>query len=187
MDKKDLFLKRTEFFNEILDCINKPADEIDHLLNQSKYYVIPDKNSIINSPENGNLAITILGEFFEKDFKIIYTLWQTGNRLKIGISFNDEEIKDSFESDSHKEVNVLWGSSLPHIDYAHGGSFYDWSFDVPQLYESYINQEIYIQGMRHFHFRVMRIIYDKCEKISLQKRKDLLSGNLNDLINTQTM
>jgi len=40
--------------------------------------------------------------------------------------------------------------------------FYEWEFNVPNFYDSYLTQERYILGIRHMHFRVMRIVHDAC-------------------------
>lgn len=178
MDKEHLFKARTLFFNDILDQITNPPNDMDMILNQSKYYISPEVSKIIKNIETGDLAIPITGSFFDKKFKLYYTLWQTGMRLKIGVAIYDDEMQDVFEKDTHKEIESIWPDSNPIIDVAHGCVFYDWTFDATNLYDSYQIMEKYILGMRHMHFRVMRIVYDNCEMSHLEKQKDILRKTL---------
>lgn len=180
MDKATLFAKRKEFFEEILTHLQRAPTKVDELLSQDKYHIYPDMENTLSNPEYGDVAISIKGEFFGQKFNVYYTLWQLGDILKIGVALYDEEIQGAFTSDSHNEVFYIWGNKNdPRIDVAHGCVFYDWEFDVPNLYNNYKHQERFILGVRHMHFRVMRIIYDECERIYYQKNKkddDLLSS-----------
>lgn len=178
MNKEQLFNARTLFFNDILDQITNVPNDMDVILNQAKYYVAPEVNKIIKNVETGDLAIPILGSFFDKKFKLYYTLWQTGSRLKIGVAIYDDEMQDVFEKDAHKEIDSIWPDSAPLVDVAHGCVFYDWTFDATTLYDSYQTMEKYILGMRHMHFRIMRIVHDNCELLHLEKQKDLLRKSL---------
>ena len=177
MNKEELFKARNLFFDDILLQLNNSSSEMDVILNQAKYYVKPSEK-IVKNVETGDLAIPIVGEFFEKKFKLYYTLWQTGARLKIGVAIYDDEMQDVFEKDSHKEIDTIWPDCIPLVDIAHGCVFYDWTFDATNLYDSYQNLEKYILGVRHMHFRIMRIVHDNCELFYLEKQKDLLRENL---------
>lgn len=166
MDKATLIAKRQEFFEDILKHLNVPPSKIDKLLHQDKFYVQPDKeNTYINS-EYGDMAIHVKGQFYDKKFSVSYLFWQLGNTLKVGITLNDDELQGAFASDAHNEIYYIWGvKNEPRIDVARGCVFYDWEFDVPELYDNYRNQERFILGSKHMHFRVMRIIHDECERM----------------------
>lgn len=178
MNKNELFELRDNFFNDILSQLENPASDMDLILNQSKYYVRPNMDKVVKNVSTGDLAIPINGSFFDKKFRLYYTLWQTGTRLKIGVAIYDDEMQDIFERDTHKEIDSIWPDCIPLVDVAHGCVFYDWTFDAKNLYESYQNAEKYILGMRHMHFRIMRIVHDNCELFHLEKQKDLLRENL---------
>lgn len=173
MDKLTLLAKRQEFFEQIMKHLNTPPSKIDQILNQDKYYVYPDlNNSFINS-EYGDMVIQINAEFHKKKFNIFYSLWQLGDTLKIGIALNDYELQGAFASDTHNEIYYIWGvKNEPKIDVARGCVFYDWEFEVPHLYDNYKNQERFILGCKHMHFRVMRIIYDECERIYFENNSN---------------
>lgn len=178
MNKEELLHLRCVLFDDILTQLSNPSSPMDEILNQAKYYVPINKSTVIKSVETGDLAIPISGSFYDKKFNLYYTLWQTGNRLKIGVAIYDDEMQDIFERDIHKEIDSIWPDCIPLIDVAHGCVFYDWTFDATHLYESYQNLEKYILGMRHMHFRIMRIVHDNCELFHLEKQKDFLIENL---------
>ena len=183
MDKSTVILKRTEFFNEMMYRLNEPPSSIDVVLQQDKYYIKPNKDETFINPEYGDIAIAIKGKFYEQKFKLYYTIWQFGEILKIGVAIYDEDLQGAFTSDNHNEVFYIWGQDTPRIDVAHGCVFYDWEFQVPHLYESYRHQERFILGLRHMHFRVMRIIHDECQRISLEKKETLQDVDLKNFEN----
>jgi hypothetical protein len=166
MDKATLIAKRQELFEEILRHLNIQPSKIDKLLNQDKYYIAPDmENTYVNS-EYGDMAIHVSGQFYDKKFSVSYLFWQLGNTFKIGITLTDDELQGAFASDAHNEIYYIWGvKNEPKIDVARGCVFYDWEFEVPDLYDNYKNQERFILGTKHMHFRTMRIIHDECERI----------------------
>ena len=122
-----------------------------------------NKEKTFYDSDSADLAICISGEFHEKKFDIYYSFWQIGDILKIGVALYDNELQGCFVADSHNEVLHIWGSkNEPRLDISHSCVFYDWEFEVPDLYDSYRSQEKYILGARHMHFRVMRILHDEC-------------------------
>lgn len=173
MNKITLVEQRKQFFEEILAQIKKQPARIDEILQQTMYYVPPNDEKTFFDPEAGDFAICIEGKFFDKEFTIYYSLWQLGDMLRIGVKIEDEELQGCFASDTHNEVFYIWGKKNdPRVDVAHGSVFYDWEFEVPTLYDSYRNQERFVLGTRHMHFRVMRIIHDECERLFLHKNKE---------------
>lgn len=179
MTKTELFNLRTNFFQDIIDNISRSPQKIDKILNQDTYYTNPINSDILNDPVNGDLAIPFKGIFHDKKFEIMYTFWQIGLKFRIGIALHDETLQDMFELDAHNEIEAIWDGNRPTVEASHGYLFYDWVFDTPDLYDTYLQQERFIQGIRHMHFRVMKIIHDKCEMISLVARQTALSSTLN--------
>lgn len=181
MDKETLKTKRTQFFENILDHMNRPPARIDKILQQDVFYIEPDKENTFYDAEAGDLAICITGKFFDKTFTLYYSFWQLGDMLRIGIALDDDELFAAFPSDNHNEVTYLWGlKNEPRVDISHGCVFYDWEFSVENLYDSYKNQEKFILGARHMHFRTMRIIHDQCERIFIDLHQERLNRNLKD-------
>lgn len=168
MEKEELISNRTKFFQNIINHLDSPPSRIDEILNQDIYYIKPDLNKLLFNPNSGDMVIPIDGEFHNKKFNIFYSFWQVGYTLKIGVALNEVDLQGAFASDTHEEVYDLWGvSNKPKIDVARGCVFYDWEFDVTNLYDSYRDQEKFILGVKHMHFRVMRVICAECHKLWL--------------------
>lgn len=173
MDKATLKAHRMEFFKEILEAMRRPPTKIDMILQQDKFYNPVDEENTFFDSEAGDLAISIRGKFHEKVFNVYYSFWQLGDMLRVGVAIYDDELQGAFASDAHNEVFYIWGmKNDPRVDVAHNCVFYDWEFEVKDLYDSYRNQEKFILGARHMHFRVMRILHDECQRIYYAKNRD---------------
>lgn len=173
LTKENLIEMRTEFFKAVYEQIKKEPTRIDEILQQKQYYISPDLEQSFYDAEAGDFCICVNGEFFEKKFVIYYSLWQLGEMLRVGVKIEDEELQGAFASDTHNEVFYIWGmKNDPRVDVAHGSVFYDWEFEVPELYDNYKKQERFILGARHMHFRVMRIIHDECQRLYFSRNKE---------------
>lgn len=174
MDKETLIKMRTEFFENILEHIQRPPARIDMVLQQDQFFMPVDKEKSFYDASAGDLAICIAGKFYEKEFNVYYSFWQLSDMMRIGVAIYDDELQGAFASDAHNEVFYIWGmKNDPRVDVSHGCVFYDWEFHVPDLYQSYQNQEKFILGARHMHFRVMRILHDECHRIFLAKNRNI--------------
>lgn len=166
MNKNEVLEARKTFFSDVIGTLLIPPIETDLFLNQDKYYIKPNYENIINLPEFGDLIIPIKGKFFSTKFTLNYSLWQLGTNLKIGISITDIDLQGAFVADKNDEISELWGEqNVPKIDISRGFIFYTWSFDSPDLYQNYLEREKFIFGIRHMHFRAMKIIHDECSRM----------------------
>lgn len=170
MEKEALVLKRKKFFEEIFNVINIEPVKIDEFLNQSKYYIKPNFEKSFINEEFGDLVLTVTGQFFNKPFSVNYTMWQLGEHLKIGLTIREIDLQGALISDKNQEISNLWGKDKkPDIDIARDCVFYTWGFHVPDLYSNYQTQEPFIYGIRHMHFRVLKLLYDECGRESKQR------------------
>lgn len=171
MDKETLHAQRKKFFQAILENLNRPPIKIDHILSQAQYYVPVNAEKTFFDETTGDFAINVTGEFFETPFEIWYSLWQLGDILKIGVAIYDSKFWPALAADEHEEAHYIWGEQVaPRVDTSHGCVLYEWTFNNPALYDSYKEQEFYILGVRHLHFRIMRIMHDQCEKLSQENK-----------------
>lgn len=169
MDKVEFFKKRADFFEEILRHVRRPPERIDSFLRQDGYYRPINEDESFYDEKTGDLAICVTGKFFEKDFKLYYSFWQIGDILRIGVTVYDEDLQMAFKSDAHNEIYDIWGlQNVPRVEASHEYLYYDWEFEVPNLYDNYVNQEKYVLGARHMHFRVLRIISDECYRMHVR-------------------
>lgn len=157
---------RAQFFKAILDKFRDAPNEMDRFLNQEKYYIKPLDKEIYSNVEYGDLIIPVEGEFFGYPFKIWYSLWHIGERVKVGIMLKEMPLQEALSGDHYKEINLIWGQNItPNVDGAHSVLLYEWEFECPNFFESFVFQEKFILGMRHMHFRVMRIVHDRFNHI----------------------
>lgn len=172
MEKSVFIAKRAAFFEDIKRNVQRAPNEVDLSLEQDKYLVVP--SSIISDEENGELIIKVEGRFFNEKFSVMYSIWQVGIKLKIGINLKLEEMIEAFFKEEDGTVSRIWGEgNNPIIEAIHGGIFFDWEFDAKNLYDSYQTEEIFISGIRNMHVQTMKIIYNYLKN----KKGSILSNN----------
>ncbi len=165
MTKEEVIEKRIEFFNDIIYSLQRKIGELDVYFQQDKYSIRPENKDFLVDPTNGELICNLSGSFFGTSFEVLYSVWQVGTLLKIGFLVKTEEVYEAFANDEQSEVLHVWhDKGNLTIKPLHGGIFYDWEFNVNNIYDSYLIQENYSMGIRHMHLRVLKTIYDYLEK-----------------------
>jgi hypothetical protein len=153
---------REEFFNMILMSIIRPPGEIDYLMGQGEFFFPHAPEGLINDAEMGNLVFRVKPEFYGKTFDYAFSIYLTGEKLKIGLLLSGG-LDQAPLLDWNREISELWWGEPPEkLDRAEI-TLYEWMFQVPDLYKSWALQEQFILGLRHVHFRVLRIIHDYCK------------------------
>lgn len=161
MDRNTLLENRKQFFDEIISSLSRDVGKLDKHFAQDKYYIKPEQDSLVLDVPNGELVFEVKGEYFNSPFSYLISIWQIGNRLKIGILLKDESLFKAFGLDDQSGFLDCWGKEArPEVSIIHGGAFYDWQFNAENLYSSYMNQENYIMGIRHMHLKALKILYD---------------------------
>lgn len=161
--KNLIHCRRRDFFNEILAMLNKDPTRIDEIMGQAKYYTQPSTDGMILDPEMGNFMLNV--SVGHAGFS--YSLYQIGSTLKIGVLFFGATLTSPVD-DPDGEIETLWPGFRPIISRRGDSVMYEWEFDEPDLYSNWARQEKYILGMRHAHFRILRII----SETALEKKKD---------------
>ncbi len=186
INKEQTHKIRESFFDSVISVMSEDPTQMDIFLDQQQYYVKPIEKEIYKNSAYGDLVVPVGGNFSDKNFKVWYSMWHIGERIKVGIMLKDVDLQEALISDHHKEINKVWGVDVqPNIDATHGALLYEWEFNCPDFYDSYMYQEKFILGMRHMHFRVMRIVYDKFKSIQMSQQVmyDEEIKNLHDLPN----
>ncbi len=166
MKKEELINARKVLFENIQKEVSKELNFLDHFWKHNVYYIPTDVSKIIMDVEGGNLVIPFENEFFGHQFNFFYSVWQSGNILRIGVGAHPN-ISQAFASDDYNDIYKVWGKQEEknlEIRNASDFIFFDWMFDATHLYSNYAYEERIIHGMRHMHFKVLRIIYDECKK-----------------------
>jgi hypothetical protein len=151
--------RRTYFFEALLNICRTGVDGASEQMGQVSFYVPADRETAIVMPADGVLIFHIDANFYGMNCKHTYSLWQFGRTLKVGLLL-DNGLDQAPLVDFHNEIRELWNAK-PYLQYDRDGiTLYEWTFDVPQLYTSWLEQESFILGMRHCQLRVLRIIHD---------------------------
>lgn len=128
-------------------------------MGQDNYYAAADVSTAVISPAEGLLVFHVYATFHEIDCRHTYSLFQFGDVLKVGLLLGNG-LEQAPLVDWHNEIGKLW-SGEPFAQYDRDGTtLYEWTFRVPNLYRSWIDQESFVLGMRHCHQRVLRILND---------------------------
>lgn len=88
----------------------------------------------------------------------IKTLWMSETvkeKINLIVDANSLEILEQIDIVLNNKKYVE-----PRIDLNYDSILYEWEFVVPDLLESYVKQEKFIIGIRHMHFRVLKLIFD---------------------------
>lgn len=167
MNKDEVLNIRKEFFEQILEKLNEEPSKLDEFLNQDFLYFPPINNEVYQNINYGDLVIPVDIEFFNKKYKIYYTVWHVGTKIKIGVVLPHIDLQTAITEDNYgyQELNNIWGKDhIPTTEASHQLYLIDWEFDEPNIFNSYIYREKFILGMKHMSFRICRIIYDKLKK-----------------------
>lgn len=187
IDKEQIHKIRESFFDSIIAIISEEPTKMDIFLDQQQYYVKPLEEEIYKNIAYGDLVVPVGGVFSNQSFKVWYSMWHIGERIKVGIMLKDVNLQEALISDHHKEINKVWGEDVqPSIDTTHGAILYEWEFSCPAFYDSYMYQEKFILGMRHMHFRVMKIVYDKFRSMHMNEQV-IYDEEIKNLQNLQTL
>lgn len=157
---RNAFTQRRRFlFDTILEACSRHVHESGVVMKQDQYYVPVSRSDAIIDAPNGELIFHVKAEFFDMDCSHTYSIWQLGDILKVGLLLKDG-LEQAFLVDWHNEIKELWnGASMKQFDRT-GTTLYEWTFNVPQLYDHWKHQEAYVLGMRHCHQRILRILHD---------------------------
>lgn len=174
MNKQKAIEVRTEFFQDVLDLVNMPPRAMDALLLQAQYHVGIDASNIICDADLGDLFIPINPSFRGVNWVMGYSLWQIGTVLKIAVMTQASSPEQCFLTHvNEQELQDFWPTAHEaNLNRREQFYFYEWSFDVPDFLEKYPVRESFALGMRHMHFRVLRVL----KKFSDEQRDLMKKG-----------
>lgn len=159
VDKYVVWLKRRDFFHGIIKAMSMPPGDIDRIMGQDNAFFPPSDQGMIIDARMGNLVVHCYPQFHGREFHFWYSLYQIGATFKIGILL-DRELAAAPILEGQGEIERLWPPALPDVQNRDGSTMYQWEFNVPHLYDSWSERETFVLGMRHCHFRMLRILRD---------------------------
>lgn len=158
--------QREIFFDEILAAIRLPPGEVDRIMGQDMYYAPPQEDGIILDAGWGNLVFTIaVKDDLNEVHKFMYSIYQIGIVIKIGILWSGY-LKDVPQSEEDEIHEGFWQNVVKFVRSSRRGEsvLTEWEFSEPELYLSWSRQETYVLGMRHLHFKVLKIVSNFIKK-----------------------
>lgn len=165
LTKEEAIAARKEFFEEALTALRTPPQKIDEALDQVQYYLPPLLNEdLVIDPVLGDFFVVIDPVLGGKKWPLAYSMWQTGENLKIALVFENEA--DLTWDWGAEEFQGLWPDAPPAqvLRRAHK-TFFEWSFDVPGFHQNYAARERFALGLRHMHFRTLKALRGVAERL----------------------
>lgn len=159
LSRRRMVARRGYFFAEMLQICRTAPDAASAVMGQDSFDFSAEEDGAVIDAENGILIFNIPASFYGKDCRHTYSIWQIGDDLKIGVLLSDG-LDLAPVLDVHQEIQTLWGQTPPSLRNKAGSSMYEWSFTVPTLYDSWIEQERFVRGMKHCKMRILRILHD---------------------------
>lgn len=157
--RRYVHFQRYAFFRRILRAVTEPPRRIDCIMGQSDFFCPADAGAAVIDVGMGSLVFPVHPTFNGTPYAFEYSIWQIGSMLKIGLLLSNG-LEQAPLLDWHREVGDIWADRAPaKLDRA-GVTVYEWTFEVPDLYSAWLAQERYVLGMRHCHFRILRIVRD---------------------------
>jgi hypothetical protein len=171
LGKKRIHAHRAHFFDSIIWACRTPPGAIDDAMGQSEYFFPVVDEGLLNSPVMGTLMMYVKPSFHGQSFSYCYSIFQAGRTMKIGLLLSGG-LEQAPLLDWHRELADLWQGTEPERFDRAGAVLYDWHIQVPGLFDDWLAQETYVLGMRHFHFRVLRIVHDYAKLVKEMSEED---------------
>lgn len=170
LTKEEAHRARNDFFQETLSALLTPPGPIDEALDQRQYYFPPAEALSIQDVPLGDFLVVIDPSFFGQKWPLSYSMWQIGEQLKIAVIL--EGPGEQAPAWDPAEFSDLWGDQAGHPKTLTRGnkSFYEWTFQVPGFHSNYAMRERFSLGMRHMHFRALKVLQAMAEKARYRKK-----------------
>lgn len=149
--------KRLHFFKAIVSELMQVPDEVDKIMGQTEYWCAPRVEELILTDHT--LIVHVYPEFHGRKMHFFYSIYQIGDMLRVGIIL-DNDIETAPLLEGQNEIDHLWHEVSPEVQDRNGSVMYQWSFQVSNFFDSWVRREYFARGVRHCHFRMLRIIHD---------------------------
>lgn len=155
-----LKLKKTLFCKRVTKSLYKEQTQVDTIMEQQLFYISPAVESF---DPTGGIVYTVpvkFGNYPNKYFEeyVQYCIWLNGNRLFFGVITQGEAVRNVINTES----SYWWADVMGHmkkeptIKARNTQELIDWEFEItPGFYDNIIEQDFFIQSVRHIHTRTM--------------------------------
>lgn len=157
LDRYAAMRTRHHFFQCIADNLTRPPGAIDLQFGHAKFY----QPCVVQAfgLEDNSLIVQVNPTVHGKKCTLFYSIWVTGDFIRIGVVM-DNEAALAPVLEGQQEINHIWPDKVPETQDRDGSLMYQWSFEVPGLLERWTARDLFVDGIRHMHFRILRILHD---------------------------
>lgn len=148
---------RHHFFQQVAHELSTPPRPVDHTFGHAQYYRPVAVQPF--APEDSSLLVQVNPTFHGKQCQLFYSIWVTGDLIRIGAVMDNEAALAPL-MEGQQEINHIWPAQSPETQDRDGLLMYQWSFEIPGLLDRWSARAALVDGIRHMHFRLMRILHD---------------------------
>lgn len=148
---------RLHLFERIAENVSRPPGPIDITFGHAQYWH-PVKVEPFGVNDN-SLVIQVNPVIHGERRKLFYSIWVTGDFIRIG-AIMDNEAALAPLMEGQQEINKIWPDQIPETQDRDGSLMYQWSFQVPGLLDRWSARHMFVDGVRHMHIRLLRILHD---------------------------
>lgn len=148
---------RHHFFQQIALELCTPPRPIDHSFGHAKYYHRPTMDPFRFG--DSSLVAHVNPTFHGRQVTLFYSIWVTGDFIRIG-AIMDNQAALAPLVEGQQEINHIWPDKIPETQDRDGLLMYQWSFEIRGLLDRWTARDALVDGIRHMHFRLLRILHD---------------------------
>ncbi|MCD5327957.1 hypothetical protein ACFFU8_09010 [Chromobacterium piscinae] len=161
--KRAVIEDRKVFFEEMIRVLNDEPTEIDFILGQQTLFVPACQEKRIIDADRGNLLIYFYPVHNEITYQLAWSVYQIGEMLKIGLLVQNSQLGELL-NDRYNQFDGIWDGTYVRKSERGAMMMFEWSFTTPNLYSNWAVAETYVRGLRHAHFRVLKLLSEAVSK-----------------------
>lgn len=151
---------RYHFFRQLAANLSAPPRPIDDTFGNTQYYQPARVRPF--ALEDNSLLVDVNPVIHGKQCALFYSIWVAGDFIRIG-AVMDNETALAPVLEGQQEINRIWPDKAPETQDRDGSLMYQWAFEVPGLLDRWTARDVFVDGVRHMHFRLLRILNDGLE------------------------
>lgn len=156
--KELVYAIRESFFDDLLHEWSRPPQDIDRLMGQEEFFLLPDFASekanhpstvMIKDVEHGILAASVtpsndnISQDLRPDIRIVYSIMQAGDWIRFGFLLQgDPKLLMLYQqhNDHLLSVESIWDRPCDYQFRDGGGILVEWRFAEPDFYNNFVIQ-----------------------------------------------
>lgn len=148
---------RRDLFEQIAASLMSAPTDVDAFFGNDVHYHRPER--IYFARTGCVLLVTTEMAQGSTSHRMDYSIWVIGDFVRIGVLL-DAQASLAPVLDERQEFTALWPGCTPELQDRAGRTLFQWSFHVPGLLDRWSARELFVDGIRHMHLRLGRIVRD---------------------------